>query len=297
MNFNDLKIFKAVTVHNSFTRAAETMFTVQSNVTARIKILEKELGTELFKRNTRKTELTKSGQILMNYTSQILHLLEEARREISNSDEISGTLRLGCIETTIALEIPQILKDFSNRQPFVDIEFKSALTPTLINDVLSYNLDAAFVSSPVNIPELQQQVIKEEQLAVILPGNSVSLPSILKNKIPLKIIVFDHGCVFRTRLESWLNSKGIIQFKAIVVNSIEGIINFVEAGLGISILPVEIINLYYSQRSVKTLSLNKELATLTTILIYRNDALQSKALNAFVQDYKELPAKGINTNR
>ncbi|WP_440135442.1 LysR family transcriptional regulator, partial [Chitinophaga sancti] len=44
INFNDLKLFEAVAVHGSFTKAAEVMFTVQSNVTARIKNLEEEFG-------------------------------------------------------------------------------------------------------------------------------------------------------------------------------------------------------------------------------------------------------------
>ena len=62
MNTNDLKIFEAVAASGSFTKAAAAMFTVQSNVTARIKNLEEEFGTELFTRTSRKVELTPAGR-------------------------------------------------------------------------------------------------------------------------------------------------------------------------------------------------------------------------------------------
>jgi DNA-binding transcriptional LysR family regulator len=145
-------------------------------------------------------------------------------------------------------------------------------------------LDAAFVSAPINSPELEQLHIKEEQLVILAPAQGPELKELLATQ-PLKIIVFDQGCVFRARLEAWLNAKGIIQYKSIILNSLEGIINFVEAGLGISILPAELIEQYYAGRKLKTHTLNKELGTMSTVLIYRKNVPQSRALKAFVEMY------------
>lgn len=288
MNINDLKIFEAIAAHGSFTKAAEATFTVQSNVTARIKNLEEEFGSELFVRSPRKVALTKSGEILIQYSKQIVHLLEQARKDIHGTELISGLLKIGCIETTMALKVPEILTNFSTNYPNVDLEFKSAMRAALIDDVLSYKLDAAFISAPVNTPGLNQESIKTEQLVIVAPENTKSVESILTKDKPLTIVVFDQGCIFRARLEAWLSARGIAKYKSIVVNSLEGIINFVEAGIGISILPSEIINTYYLGRRCKTFTMNKELATLVTVLIYRSNVPPSKPLQAFIEMYQPL---------
>ncbi|MDJ1470690.1 LysR family transcriptional regulator [Cytophagaceae bacterium DM2B3-1] len=287
MNTNDLKLFEAVASYNSFTKAAEAMFTVQSNVTARVKNLEEEFGATLFVRNARKVLLTPAGEVLMHYSKQIANLLDEAKSNIKSTQVLTGLLKIGCIETTMALKVPQILTDFGAAYPHIDLEFKSAMRSVLIQDVLDYRVDAAFVSGPISVSGLQQQLIKEEQLVILGPSNTASLSAVLNQHTFPKIIVFDQGCIFRARLESWLSGKGIVQYKPIIVNSIDGIINFVEAGLGISILPEEILTSYYAGRNIKTFSLNKELGTMTTVLIYRNNVVQSRILEAFINLYKE----------
>jgi DNA-binding transcriptional LysR family regulator len=284
MNTNDLKIFEAVAANGSFTKAAEAMFTVQSNVTARIKNLEEEFGADLFTRTSRKVALTSAGETLMQYSKQIDHLMQEAKKDIKKFNQVSGSLKIGCIETTMAFKVPDILSRFTEAYPDVDLEFKSEMRSELISDVINYKLDAAFVSAPINSPELEQLHIKEEQLVILAPAQGPELKELLATQ-PLKIIVFDQGCVFRARLEAWLNAKGIIQYKSIVLNSLEGIINFVEAGLGISILPAELIEQYYAGRKLKTHTLNKELGTMSTVLIYRKNVPQSRALKAFVEMY------------
>jgi DNA-binding transcriptional LysR family regulator len=284
MNTNDLKIFEAVVASGSFTKAAAAMFTVQSNVTARIKSLEDEFGTELFTRTSRKVELTPGGQILMQYCKQIGHLVEEAKNNIQSSSKVNGCLKIGCIETTMALKVPEILNRFEEDYPEVELEFKSGMRNDLINDVLNYKLDAAFVSAPVNVNGLEQINIREEQLVILTASNGPKLNGLLA-KQPLKIIVFDEGCIFRARLESWLSSRGIVRYKSIVLNSIEGIINFVEAGLGISLLPEEVLSRYYSGRNLTTHSLSKQLGTMNTVLIFRKEVQQSRALKAFIDIY------------
>ncbi len=284
MNTNDLKIFEAVATSKSFTKAASVMFTVQSNVTARIKSLEDEFGTELFSRSSRKVELTSAGHALMPFVKQIGRLVAEARNSLLSADQVSGSLKVGCIETTLALKVPGMLSSFSEKYPDVDLEFKSQMRNVLIDQVVNMDLDAAFVSAPVNIKGLDQIKIKEEQLVIITSSNGVDLSELL-NSQPLKTVVFGEGCIFRTRLESYLSSKGIVHYKSTVVNSIEGIINFVEAGLGISIFPEELISEYYASRAIKSYNLNRQLGTMNTVLVFRKDEQQSKALKEFIKMY------------
>lgn len=287
MNTNDFKIFEAVAANGSFTRAAEAMFTVQSNVTARIKNLEDEFAVSLFTRTSRKVELTAAGETLMHYFKQVGQLIEEAKRELAQSNQLIGQLRIGCIETTMALKAPDIINKFSEMYPEIELEFKADMSSNLINEVLNYKLDAAFVAAPVSVPELAQQTIKEEQLVMVTSTQYKKIEELIQDK-QVKIVVFDQGCNYRARLESWLSFKGIVNYKRIVVNSLEGIINFVEADLAITILPAELIEQYYQNRKLKTFSIGKELGTSTTILVYRKTRVNDKLLEAFLEMYSKL---------
>jgi DNA-binding transcriptional LysR family regulator len=282
MNTNDLKLFEAVARNSSFTKAAEEMFTVQSNVTARIKNLEEEFGASLFFRSSRKVELTAAGERLIQYSKKINHLIDEAKRSMGESHPVKGQIKIGFLETMMTIKGPEFVNQLAHKFPFVDLEFRSATCESLINDVINYKLDAAFVPAPLNIPELEQLHIKDEEVVAVAPADCESLEDLL-NRTPLKAIVFDQGCIFRARLESWLVSNGISQYHKTVINSIEGVVNFIESGIGFSFLPGEIISTFYSGRKIKTFTLPRELGLMATILIFRKDVPRSPALKAFIE--------------
>src|ERR1019366_2825278 len=79
MDAADLRIFEAVARLGGMGRAAEALHTVQSNVTARIRQLEQELGTKLFRRHARGVEPTAAGRRLLPYAQRVARLLEDAR--------------------------------------------------------------------------------------------------------------------------------------------------------------------------------------------------------------------------
>lgn len=281
MNTTDLKLFEAVALHGNFTKAAEAMFTVQSNVTARIKSLEEEFGAALFIRSSRKVELTGAGETLLKYSRQINNLLEEARSTIGNPDTVKGRLKIGFLETTMALKGPALVNQLADRYPSIELDLHSAMRDKLITDVLNYKLDAAFVPAPVHMDELQQLHVMDEQLVAVVPEGVSRLDAILKQE-QLKAIVFDQGCFFRYRLENWLAGKGITSYHKTAMNSIEGVVNFIEAGIGFSFLPKEIIAAFYSKRKIKTFPLPSAIGGIKTILIYRKGTVSSPVLNAFI---------------
>ena len=78
MESSDLRVFEAVARLGSITAASDELHTVQSNVTARIRALEDQLGTALFRRHSRGVVLTRAGERLLPYAVQIAQLLKDA---------------------------------------------------------------------------------------------------------------------------------------------------------------------------------------------------------------------------
>jgi DNA-binding transcriptional LysR family regulator len=281
VNSNDLKIFEAVATYGNFTKAAEAMFTVQSNVTARIKSLEEEFDVQLFKRTSRTVELTSAGEIFIQYCKKLNHLTETVKQELSDVHKLSGSLKIGCIETTMALKVPGLIQEFTDSYPDVTLSFRADNSGNLINDVLNYKLDAAFVAAPVTAPELGVHLVKEEKLAIATASNYPDLQDYIK-KGQVKIVVFDVGCSYRPKLEDWLKTQGIFNYQCTVLNTLEGIVNFVEAGVGITIMPEELFSQMYYNRKLKTYRIEGEAGLLTTLITYRKDLPQSNAMKVFM---------------
>lgn len=218
---------------------------------------------------------------MLNYSKQINNLIEEAKLSVGKSDIIKGQIKIGFLETTMALKGPDIVNEMANKFPLVDIDLTSAMRDTLIDDIMNYKLDAAFIPAPIYNEELEQIHIMDERIVAVTPIGIKSLDNLIEQH-QIKAIVFDQGCFFRARLEAWLISNNILNYHKTVINSIEGVVNFIESGIGFSFLPEEIVSSFYSGKKIKTFPLPNEIGSVKTVLIYRKDNLSSPVLKAFI---------------
>src|ERR1700743_677980 len=103
MDVSDLRVFEAVSRQGSMNRAAQELHTVQSNVTARIRALEEELGVRLFQRHARVVSTTAAWPRILPVGGRITKLLADAQAAAQDDGVPRGTLILGSLETTTAL--------------------------------------------------------------------------------------------------------------------------------------------------------------------------------------------------
>src|SRR5262245_37633936 len=148
MELWELRIFRAVVHEGGVTRAAERLHRVQSNVTTRIRQLEEKLGTPLFIRDGKRLHLTPSGQVLLGYADRLLALADEAGAAVLDPRP-RGTFRLGAMESTAAVRLPEPLNQFHRLYPDVAIELRTGNPAILTKAILAGELDAALVAEPV----------------------------------------------------------------------------------------------------------------------------------------------------
>src|SRR3984885_11329077 len=94
MEVRQLQMFQTLAEELNFTRTAEKVHTVQSNVTAQIKALEEELGIPLFDRLGRRVTLTDAGRNFLPFASQALAAMDQGHRPIQSSSEPSCAMRI-----------------------------------------------------------------------------------------------------------------------------------------------------------------------------------------------------------
>ena len=121
MDAADLRVFQSVAGLGSMNKAALELNTVQSNVTARIRSLEDEVGFALFERTNRGVTLTAAGKRLLPFAARAARLLDDARRAVADEGTPSGILTIGSLDTTAALHLSPILAAYVATYPEVDL--------------------------------------------------------------------------------------------------------------------------------------------------------------------------------
>ena len=289
MDAADLRVFEAVARLGGMGRAAAVLHTVQSNVTARIRLLEQEVGTPLFHRHSRGVTLTAAGRRLLPYAARVRALLEDARRAARDDGTPRGRLTIGSLETTAALRLSPVLAEYAAAYPEVDLVLTTGTTGELIEAVLEHRVEGAFVCGPVDHPELEEAAVFHEEL-VILTAPSVRQLDQLAGMGEVKIVVLRAGCSYRQRLEAILARRGIISPRRLEFGTLEAIFACVGAGLGVTLLPRSLLGPVWRERQVAVHELPPAEAHVDTLFVRRHDAFASSALIVFLECARRRPA-------
>jgi LysR family transcriptional regulator, cell division regulator len=281
MDATDLKVFEAVARHGSMNRAAAELNTVQSNVTARVRALELELGVLLFQRHARGVTVTPAGRRMLPFSARVSKLLSDAKAAARDDGVPDGALEIGTLETTAALRLPSVLANFTKAYPKVRPVVTTGTSCSLIEDVVECRLEGAFVAGPVEHPDLHQESAFREELVLVTPRSIRGIED-LSSIGELKTIVFRVGCSYRQRLDNLLNKAGIFVAQPLEFGSIEAILGCVAAGVGITLLPKGVVVAAWRDGQVAVHQLEPEFADVQTVFIRRRDAYVSSALSAFL---------------
>ncbi|MCW2898338.1 MAG: hypothetical protein JWO67_603 [Streptosporangiaceae bacterium] len=149
MELRQLEHFVAVAEERHFTRAARRLHIVQSGLSASIRLLERELGGELFVRSTRRVELTEAGHALLAEARLVLGAAAAARDAVASVQGLlRGRLRIGILQSMGLLRLPELLADLHSHHPGVEIQMTQAPSAALADHIREGRFDLAFVSLP-----------------------------------------------------------------------------------------------------------------------------------------------------
>ena len=200
-------------------------------------------------------------------------------------DEPGGTLRLGSMETTAAIRLPQVLPAFHRRHPAVQLVLDTLPTRQAVSAVLEYRLDAAFVCGPVTEPGLEGCPVWCEAPCLIAEAGL----SLAEATVAPVLLTFGAGCAYRDRLEDWCRVRGIVPATVLEFRSFQAILGCVAAGMGIALLPRSVLDDPASAHlGLAVHDLPAEAAPMQTWLVWRR-GWQSPALRALCAS---LPADG-----
>ncbi len=276
MNLESLKCFCAIFEQGSFRAAAKALNRSQPAISQQIKSLETELGFTLIDR--KHNALTPQGDLLYKHAREILQATESIQKEL-NDLHAKGiqTIRVGTSDTTAMYYLPHHIHAFTQAHPHTRLELVNRSSDAVTELVRSGDLDLGIVTLPTNTDNLNVNLLFHQRLALVVPENNPlkNLASItFKDLVEFPFLLLDVNTRTGRLLQACFKEHGFTPQVVLDSGSFEVIKRYIKEGVGISFLPVDILDA--GERGLCILEF-QNLPTINIGAIRRHGAYQSRA--------------------
>jgi DNA-binding transcriptional LysR family regulator len=273
-------------MHNSFSRAAETLQLTQPSITARIQALERELGEELFERGGRGVRLTDAGRVFLPYVERILQQLQEARDAVDDVRNVQlGSLRVGAAITVSTYVLPNILHRFCQEYPGVEVVIRTGRSEQVLNMLQADEVQVGIIRS-LSAADVETIPLYYDEIGLVAyPSHPFARSGrcTIAEAAREPIVLFDRGSSYYGMIHDIFRKAEVIPNVAMELDSLEATKRMVEEGLGIALVP-----LVTAERELEQgILVRVELTDLQPIrrpisLVYRKNRKRSRTVQAFV---------------
>jgi DNA-binding transcriptional LysR family regulator len=230
LDIESMRALTAIAETGGVTRAAKKLHLSQSAVRQKMKRLETKLNRSLFNRVDGKMSLSFDGEKLLDYARRLVKLHDEAFASFNQSD-LTGELRLGITEDVTAPGIAQILLNFSNNFPNINLTSKVGHTPQLIDWLDTGIVDMALIEV-FESEQLDTDHALGRQEIVWLQAEDF----VLEPDAPIPFVTYHKDCFYKAWAERTLAREGKSIRVVFECPSVDGIISAVKNGLGIGLV-------------------------------------------------------------
>ncbi|MET3289421.1 UNVERIFIED_CONTAM: DNA-binding transcriptional LysR family regulator [Brevibacillus sp. OAP136] len=290
MELRQIRYVLAVAEEQSFSRAAANLHLAQPSLSQQIAKLEKEWGVQLFHRLPHHVELTDAGERFVQVARPLLDQAEGLEREMRGyaSGEI-GKLFVGSLPITGAYVLPQVISEFTNRYPGVELHLVEETSSMLEHLLAVGKLDVSLLTMPIEAPTIVHETAIIEEIYLAVPP---AHPLAGKKEIDLAelesqpFVLLKEGQGFRQislRLCEKAGFKPRIVFES---SNIQTVQSLVAAGMGFSFAPAMITESSWTNNAPVYARLTTR-PTRTLVVAYRKDRQLSRPTEAFIQLLKE----------
>ncbi|MDI6021936.1 LysR family transcriptional regulator [Leucobacter sp. UT-8R-CII-1-4] len=268
MNLEQLTGFVEIAALGHFTRAAERLHLAQPSLSRQISSLERELGVELFHRARGNVSLTAAGERLLPIARRMLADAESARGEMAELAGLRrGRIRLGATPTLCTSLVVDVLAEFRERYPGIDIEILERGSRSLIAALVEGTLDLALIVTSVSSggarAVLEREPILSERLVAVSsaaapdpftagpftadqpatdPIDSREKPSqvraiSLAELAAIEQVSFPENYDLRAAMDAAFSAEGLSPTIAVEGAEMDAALSFAERGIGVAVVP------------------------------------------------------------
>ena len=290
MELRHLLYFKTVAEELHFRNAASKLFISQPPLIRQIKELEEELNVQLFLRKNKRVTLTDAGKFFKTEVDAIFSKLEETRSIVKQIHlNESGEFKIGYISSVYQTYLAEVLKAMHQVFPHITTSLYERPTIKQIEALEQGKLDVGVLRAPVNSNKLQVKTLYFDPFMIVIPFTEKGNRNIqqVAEEIKDKPFIFFNKEYAPTYTDKLIEICGRLGFKPTITheaNNVHSILQLVEAGLGVSILPLS-LKKQYSYLNVSFIDLEGIPVNTEVVLAYKSTN-NSAALKWFIENYK-----------
>ena len=295
MQIESLKVFCDLAETESFTKAAQINGVTQSAVSQQISSLERQFKSLLIERSKKKFRLTREGQVLYDFSKQIIQTYDGLHSKLQEiKDIISGTIRVATIYSIGLHDLPPYIKKFLKDYPTVHVHVEYRRANQVYEDVLSNVVDLGLVAYPVKDTKLEIVALRKDPMVLIChPQHPFAKQKAIKLKAIAdhKFVGFEPDIPTRKALDKVLKEQNVEVKTVMEFDNIETVKRAVEIDAGISIVPLGTIGQEISKQTLAAVPIEDAEMFRPLAAISKKGKVLSPAMRQFINILKEIGTK------
>lgn len=273
----------------NLSRAAERLYITQPSVSHAIKQLETELAVTLFYRGAKGVRLSEEGQLLFRQVEQAFQFIESGERQIAEFNNLMrGELRLGSSDSLCKYFLLPSLGRFCNDYPQIRLDLVHGTTPEIIQNVKEGRIDFGIVRLPVEDSTLKiLETITVQDCFVAGPRyfhltkQELSLTELIANPL----ILFSKNSSSRRFIQDFAEVQGVRMEPEIELASVDLLIEFAKAGLGISFVTKQFVQAELESGKLAEIRLKEQIPERKIGIALLKNRRLSAAAQMFFKEY------------
>src|SRR5262250_3415277 len=286
MQIESLKVFCDLAETESFTKAAQINHITQSAVSQQISSLERQFKSLLIERSKKKFRLTREGQVLYDFSKQIIQTYDALHSKLQEiKDIISGTIRVATIYSIGLHDLPPYIKKFMKDYPTVNVHVEYRRANQVYEDVLGNVVDLGLVAYPTRDTKLEIVPLRKDPLVLIChPQHPFAKTKNMKLKgvAGQKFIGFEPDIPTRKALDKILRENSIEVQTVMEFDNIETVKRAVEIDAGVAIVPLGTISQEIAKQTLAAVNLEDGEFFRPIAAIYKKNKVLSPAMKQFI---------------
>ncbi len=272
MNLRFVEAFYWVASLKSISRAADKLFLTQSAMSSRISTLEEELGVLLLDRRDKQFKLTAAGARFLVYAHRLLDLQREVKAEMGSGAPLAVSMRIGAIESVLHSWLIPWLEKLRQDQPGLELELSVETTPILMDHVQRGTVDLVFAALPASADGVRNRVLPAMEMAFVgHPGVHKKRKYHLDELAEMELMTFQKGSHPHVALLDLFRQHQMEPKRVHAISSISAMVQLVQGGFGVALLPRVAVQRLTGFSSLKLLSCDARLQALPIHASYRTD--------------------------
>src|SRR3989441_8203652 len=291
MQIESLKVFCDLSETESFTKAAQINHVTQSAVSQQISSLERQFRSLLIERSKKKFRLTREGQVLYEYSKQIIQVYDALHSRLQEiKDIISGTIRVATIYSIGLHDLPPYMEQFLKAYPTVHVHVEYRRANQVYDDVLGNVVDVGLVAFPSKDSKLEIVPLRRDNMVLICHPQH-ALAKLKTAKLTAitghKFIAFEPDIPTRKAIDRILKDQNVAVEPVMDFDNIETVKRAVEIDAGISIVPQGTITQEIAKQTLAAVQFEDAQFFRQLAAIYKKNKVLSPAIKQFLTNLKE----------